>query len=178
MKIKIPRKEIVKHNPCPGGMEWFDKLKSEMGVPKNKVLVIDWTPELMLKLLCGEGKAYVRWATDRNIVPLLSLYRANLYGANLQGAYLECADLYCANLSGAYLNGANLEGANLEGANLIGANFRGADLEGANLSGADLSGADLARAYLRGADLERAYYPTGPVPEGWRRTETGHLTRA
>jgi len=73
--------------------------------------------------------------------------------------------------------GANLEGANLEDANLIRANLYGANLSGANLIRANLNSANLEGAILKGANLRGAYYPTGDVPEGWRRTK-GHLTKA
>jgi len=115
------------------------------------------------------------------------LSRADLSWANLRGADLSWANLRGANLSRADLSWANLRGADLSGADLSGADLSGADLSGANLSGAnlrgaDLSGANLSRAYLRGADLSganlsRAYRPTGEIPEGYTRSESGHLTK-
>lgn len=99
-------------------------------------------------------------------------------GADLSYTKLQVVNLEGANLRTAHLYGANLRGAKLQGANLRDANLYGAILVGANLYGADLRGANLYCATLYGANLERAHYPNGDVPEGWRRTETGHLTRA
>jgi len=164
MKIKIRRKTLVEHRACSEGLEWFDEMKERMGAPKNKVLVIEWDALSMVWSLTDEdSRSWVRWAINEGILPSWSLRGADLRGADLSGADLSGADLSRAILSDAYLIGADLYGAYLQGA----------DLQGADLSGADLSGAN-----LRGAILHSVYYPHGDVPEGCRRTETGHLTSA
>lgn len=164
MKIKIRRKTLVDHKACKKGLDWFDALKERMGVPKNKVLVIEWDALAMVWSLTGkDSRSWVRWAIDEGILPSWSLSGADLRGANLIDANLIGANLRDANLRGAYLRGADIRGADLSDANL-----RGADLRDAYLYGAD----------LYGADLYGAYYPSGDVPAGWRRTETGHLTSA
>ena len=69
--------------------------------------------------------------------------------------------------------------ANLYGANLTRANLYGANLYGANLTRADLCGANLyGAATLIVACLDSAYYPTGDVPTGWERDESGDLRRS
>jgi hypothetical protein len=189
MKIKIRRKTLVEHRACKEGLEWFDALKERMGVPKNKVLVIEWDALTMVRTLTDKGsRSWARWAIGKGILPSWSLSDANLSGANLRGANLSDANLSGANLRGANLSGANLSDANLSGANLSGANLSGTNLSDANLSGANLSGANLSDANLSdanlsganlsGANLSDAYCPYGDVPAGWRRTETGHLTSA
>ncbi len=184
MKIKIRRKTLVEHRACKEGLEWFDALKERMGVPKNKVLTIQWDALAMVWSLTDEdSRRLVRWAINKGILPSWSLSDADLRGAYLFRADLSDADLRGADLRGADLSDADLRDADLRGADLSDADLSDADLRGAYLFRADLSDADLRGADLRGADLSDAdlrgaYYPTGYVPAGWRRTETGHLTSA
>ena len=157
MKVKILRKTLVEHRACSEVLEWFDELVLSMGQEVD--LEFEWDALSMVwSLKYEDSRTWVRWAISEGILPSWSLRGADLSGANLYGA-----DLY----------GACLRGANLYGANLSDANLRDADLSGANLQDANLRGAN-----LYGADLYGAYYPTGDVPAGWRRTETGHLTSA
>jgi hypothetical protein len=134
------------------------------------------TSDLRVANLCG--------ANLRNA----KLWRANLGGANLWGANLEGATLGNCNLGGANLRDADLRFANLYGANLRDAKLLRANLHSANLQYAELcdarlqeanlAGVDLLDTHTNGANFDSAYYPTGDVPYGWRRTKSGKLARS
>ncbi len=105
------------------------------------------------------------------LLPKVSLYKAQLAGADLLNVELSGKNLFSANLQGAMLGGASLKDADMDeinlqeatlwcadlrGASLVDANLQGARVEGANLSGANLQFANLRRANLSDANLQDA----------------------
>ncbi|MCJ2543881.1 pentapeptide repeat-containing protein [Thermostichus vulcanus] len=106
-------------------------------------------------------------------LPELDLQGSNLQGANLSWANLSLALLNRSDLSEALLIETNLTGAELQNAiltfayaqkaNLSGAYVGGSDLEGidlslANLYGAYFPGSNLRGAYLESANLQRSIF--------------------
>ena len=176
------RRELVAANACQEGRALHAQIVAMQG-RRHSVYVREWTP-LHSVWLAVAHPGFASWLSERGLIPRANLYganltRANLYGANLYGANLTRADLCGANLYGASLCGASLSGANLCGASLYGADLTRANLYGANLTRADLCGANLyGAATLIVACLDSAYYPTGDVPTGWERDESGYLRRS
>ena len=165
INVKITRDELRQHNACANGMALFESIVALQG-HKRSIYIRDWTP-LHMVWCASAYPGFWQWCRDLNIVPQVTLTRANLTRAYLTGA----------NLTGAYLTGANLTGADLTDAYLTRANLTDADLTDADLTDADLTGADLTGADLTRANLTRAYYPYGDLPDTWERDGGGYLRR-
>ena len=165
INVKITRDELRQHNACANGMALFESIVALQG-HKRSIYIRDWTP-LHMVWCASAYPGFWQWCRDLNIVPQVTLTRANLTRAYLTGA----------NLTGAYLTGANLTGADLTDAYLTGADLTDAYLTRANLTDADLTGAYLTGANLTGAYLTRAYYPYGDLPDTWERDASGYLKR-
>ena len=104
------------------------------------------------------------------ILPGVSLCRADLRGADLREAKLNLADLRGADLREAKLNLADLRGADLREAKLNEADLREAklneaDLRWAILRGSDLRETDLTDARLRGGQFKNAYFQIYGAPD-------------
>lgn len=192
--VTVSRKELKALGACKEAMALYEETKRLLGT--KKALRLIWSP-LSYVWFAKNHPGLCWWAVEKGVFPQLTLNGCDLSGASLVGAELSEARLGGCNLSGADLSMASLIGAridesNLSGTNLSKSNLARATLHGSNLSGAklsranlymadlresNLSGADFSESNLKYADLLDAYYPSGKVPAGWKRTETGHLTK-
>ena len=170
MDIIIHRRDILPHNPCANGLDWFDDM---VRIQRRQDSLRIPQPLGLLWLCCNpKSSSFVAWARSRGVLPAfcgagLDLRSLDLYEANLEGANFEGANLRRTNLWWADLGEANLYRADLEWADLYRANLEWADLRGANLYGADLYGANLEGARRRPEDP--------PIP-GWK-VVNGLLTK-
>ena len=76
INVKITRDELRQHNACANGMALFESIVALQG-HKRSIYIRDWTP-LHMVWCASAYPGFWQWCRDLNIVPQVTLTRANL----------------------------------------------------------------------------------------------------
>ena len=133
------------------------------GLPSDTPFESDWTPKEQIQTILGPLGGYLGYMFERELLPPISLHRANLSGLDLSekdlsyGIFMHC-DLSGADLSGSQCRAGVFQFCNLTGAKGYGTDFTDADFDGSTLHCVRMQGAKFALATFGTAGLFSANF--------------------